>query len=188
MQPPRLSPDVRSLIPELIELRRHFHRHPELAFEEEWTADQIAMRLRALRLPVRSGVAKTGVVSLLEGARPGRTILLRADMDALPIHELNEVDYRSTCDGVMHACGHDGHVAILLTTARVLAARRKHLAGNVKFVFQPAEEEPGGALPMINEGVLDNPRVDAALALHLAMTLPAGCVGVRSGPRLCQYG
>ena len=182
MQSPNLSSDVRNLIPELIELRRHFHRHPELAFREEWTAHQVATRLRALGLPVQSGVAKTGVVALLEGALPGRTILLRADMDALPIQEANEVDYRSICPGVMHACGHDGHMAILLTAARVLVGWKERLAGNVKFVFQPAEEEPGGALPMIEEGVLDDPRVDAALALHLAMMLPVGCAGVREGP------
>ncbi|MFH1737998.1 MAG: amidohydrolase [bacterium] len=182
MESTAFSSDVRDLIPELTELRRRFHRYPELAFKEEQTAGQVAEYLRQVGLPVQTGIAGTGVVALLEGAKPGPTILLRADMDALPIQEANEVDYRSTCPGIMHACGHDGHTAILLVTARVLAQRREYLSGNVKFVFQPAEENPGGALPMIEKGVLENPKVDAALALHLAMMLPVGSVGVRPGP------
>ncbi len=181
MQAIRLSADVGDLVPETIRLRRHFHQHPELGYREEWTSREVAKYLTDLGLSVQTGIAKTGVVAVLEGARPGKTILLRADMDALPVEETNDVDYRSTCPGVMHACAHDGHMAVLLSTAKILAGRKDRLTGRVKFVFQPAEENPGGALPMIEEGVLENPRVDAALALHLAIMMPVGSVGVRSG-------
>ncbi|HQO33554.1 MAG TPA: amidohydrolase [bacterium] len=182
MDKPDLSNEVKSLLPELIRLRRDFHRHPEPAFQEERTAAVVAAYLRDLGLPVQSGIAQTGVVGLIEGKKPGRTLLLRADMDALPVEEANEIDYRSEVPGRMHACGHDGHTAILLGVARVLAEKKDRLVGNVKLMFQPAEEKPGGALPMIQEGILDNPEVDAALALHLAMMLPTGQIGVRPGP------
>jgi len=163
--------------------RRYLHAHPELGFQEHQTAAFVAGRLRDLGLEVQTGVAGTGVVALLRGARPGKTALLRADMDALPIEELNEVDYRSLRPGVMHACGHDGHTAILLGVARVLAGRRDHLAGTVKLVFQPCEEmPPGGAIKMIEEGVLEDPPVDAAFGLHLMQTLPVGTVVARPGP------
>jgi len=182
MDKPDLSNEVKSLLPELIRLRRDFHRHPEPAFQEERTAAVVAAYLRDLGLPVQSGIAQTGVVGLIEGKKPGRTLLLRADMDALPVEEANEIDYRSEVPGRMHACGHDGHTAILLGVARVLAEKKDRLVGNVKLMFQPAEEKPGGALPMIQEGILENPKVDAALALHLAMMLPTGQIGVRPGP------
>jgi len=182
MEKPDLSDEVKSLIPELVRLRRDFHRHPEPAFQEERTAEVVAAYLRDLGLPLQTGIARTGVVALIEGKKPGRTLLLRADMDALPIEEANEIDYRSQVPGVMHACGHDGHTAVLLGAARVLAEKKDRLAGNVKLVFQPAEEKPGGALPMIEEGILENPKVDAALAQHLAMMLPIGQIGVRPGP------
>src|SRR5213595_3847243 len=122
---------------ELIAWRRDFHRHPELGFQEVRTAGVVARRLREFGIDVREGVAETGVIGLLRGARPGPTVLLRADMDALPIQEASEVPYRSQTPGVMHACGHDGHTAILLGAARVLAAQRERLPGAVKFVFQP---------------------------------------------------
>ncbi|HEY8745332.1 MAG TPA: amidohydrolase, partial [Chloroflexota bacterium] len=157
--------------------RRHLHAHPELGFQEQETAAFIAERLRSLGLEVQTGVAQTGVVGLLRGGRPGKTVLLRADIDALPIQEQNDVPYRSQVAGVMHACGHDGHTAILLNTARVLAERRDTLSGAVKFVFQPSEEAPpGGAIKMIEEGVLENPHVDAAFGLHLDQNLPLGTI------------
>ena len=162
--------------------RRHLHAHPELGFQEVETAKFVAQRLHALGLEVQTGVARTGVVALLRGARPGRTVLLRADMDALPIQEENDVPYRSQNPGVMHACGHDCHTAILLNAARVLAERREKLAGNVKLVFQPCEEQaPGGAVAMIGEGVLENPKVDAAFGLHVSQDGPLGTVSTRTG-------
>lgn len=162
--------------------RRHLHAHPELGFREHETAAFIAERLRGLGLEVQTGVASTGVVGLLRGGRPGKTVLLRADIDALPIQEENEVPYRSRVPGVMHACGHDGHTAILLSAARVLAERREGLAGAVKFAFQPSEEQPpGGAIKMIEAGVLADPHVDAAFGLHLGQNLPLGTVMARPG-------
>jgi amidohydrolase len=163
--------------------RRHLHAHPELGFCEVETAGFVAERLRALGLEVQTGVARTGVVALIRGARPGRTVLLRADMDALPIQEENDVPYASRNPGVMHACGHDAHTAILLGAAHVLARRRDLLAGTVKLVFQPCEEQtPGGAVAMIAEGVLENPRVDAAFALHVSQDGPVGTVSTCAGP------
>ncbi len=165
--------------------RRRLHAHPELGFEEYETARFVAERLRDHGLEVQTGIAGTGVVGLLRGGRPGKTVLLRADMDALPIDELNDVPYRSQTPGVMHACGHDGHTAILLGAARVLAERREALAGTVKFVFQPCEERPpGGAARMIEEGVLENPTVDAAFGLHLSQQRPLGVVAVLPGPMM----
>lgn len=163
--------------------RRHFHAHPELGFQEFETSKFVAERLRALGLDVRTGIAETGVVGTLRGGKPGKVVLLRADMDALPIDEENDVEYRSGTRGVMHACGHDGHTAILLAAAQVLVERRQQLAGTVKFLFQPCEEKPpGGAKPMIEQGVLENPRVDAVFGLHLAQEMPVGMVSARSGP------
>lgn len=165
--------------------RRHLHAHPELGFHEHETARFVADRLRALGLEPQTGVAGTGVVALIQGARPGKTVMLRADMDALPIDELNEVPYRSQTPGVMHACGHDGHTAILLNAARLLVERRQHFAGTVKLIFQPCEEVfPGGAVAMIEAGVLESPHVDAAFGLHLAQDLPLGIVCVRPGPTM----
>ena len=180
----QLHPDVQQIIPEVVRLRRDLHQHPELGFQEVRTSALVAARLEELGLPVRRNVARTGVVALLEGALPGPTLLLRADMDALPIQEETGLPYASRNPGVMHACGHDGHTAILLGVAQVLARRRETLAGRVKFVFQPAEEGLGGAEPMIAEGVLEEPRVDAAVGLHLWSPLPVGTVGVRPGPMM----
>jgi amidohydrolase len=177
---------VAEIVPGVIADRRHLHQHPELAFQEEQTSSFVAERLRALGIEdIRTGIAKTGVTALIrgtDGAGQGRTVLLRADIDALPIQEENAVEYRSQHPGVMHACGHDGHTAILLGVARLLMERRDRFAGTVKLCFQPAEEAPpGGALPMIEAGVLDDPAVDAAFGLHLIQSLPVGLVGVRPG-------
>ena len=178
-----LKSEIDERVPDLVAMRRDLHEHPELAFEEVRTAGIVAQRLRSLGLEVQTGIAKTGVVGLLHGGAAGKdakTIAIRADMDALPIHELNNVEYRSQTDGKMHACGHDGHTSILLTVADILAKRRAELTGNVKFIFQPAEERIGGAEPMVKEGALDG--ADAVIGLHLISDIPLGRVGVRSGP------
>jgi amidohydrolase len=164
----------------MIRLRRDFHRHPELAFKEKWTANTIANYLLDLGLKVQTGVAKTGVVGLLEGKNPGKTVLLRADMDALPLHEDNDVPYRSQNDKIMHACGHDGHMAILLIVAKILAYHRGELTGQIKFVFQPGEEGFAGARLMIEQGVLQNPTVDTAFGLHLNTGIPVGSLALRA--------
>src|SRR5437588_10597875 len=180
--PDQLKAEIDELVPDLIAMRRDLHEHPELAFEEVRTSGIVAQRLRSLGLDVRTSVAKTGVVGLLHGgaSKPGaKTIAIRADMDALPIYELNEIEYRSTTDGKMHACGHDGHTSILLAVADILSKRREELAGNVKFVFQPAEETIGGAEPMVKEGAMQN--VDSVIGLHLISNYPLGRVGVRAG-------
>ena len=180
----RLREEIIHLRQEMIDLRRNFHQHPELGMEEKRTAGVVANRLKGLGLEVRTEVGKTGVVGLLEGRGPGKTLLLRADMDALPIQEENNVPYRSRNKNVMHACGHDGHIAMLLTAAQVLSAHRKDFPGFVKFVFQPGEEGFGGARLMIEEGVLKDPPVNAALALHLINRLPLGILGLRGGPAM----
>ncbi len=167
---------------ELIGIRRDIHAHPELSFEEHRTAQIIADRLSALGCAVRTGVGGTGVVGLLKGGRPGKTVALRADIDALPIVEINEGGYRSQTDGVMHACGHDGHVAGLLGAAEALHAVRDSLTGDVLLLFQPAEERAGGAKPMIDDGALQDPRPDAVFGVHIWNNLPAGVIGVKPGP------
>jgi len=171
---------------ELVAARRDLHAHPELGFQEHRTASLVAERLRALGYDVKTGVGRTGVVGVLRGTGPaggraGRTVLLRADMDALPVQETNEVAYRSTAPGVMHACGHDAHVAIGLAVARRLAAARNAWAGTVKLAFQPAEETGEGAEAMIADGVLDAPTVDAAFGLHVISNLPIGSISATSG-------
>ena len=179
----QLKNDIDELVPDMVALRRDLHEHPELAFEEVRTSNIVAQRLRSLGLEVQTGIAKTGVVGLLHGgaSRPeSKTIAIRADMDALPIHELNEIEYCSTIDGKMHACGHDGHTSILLAVADILSKRRSELAGNVKFVFQPAEEVIGGAAPMIKEGAMQD--VDGVIGLHIMSNYPLGRVSVRPGP------
>ena len=182
-QTDHLKSDIDELVPDLIAMRRDLHEHPELAFEEVRTSGIVAQRLKSMGLEVQTGIAKTGVVGLLRGGanKPGaKTIAIRADMDALPIHEMNDIAYRSTIDGKMHACGHDGHTSILLAVAEMLNKRREELSGNVKFVFQPAEENIGGAEPMIKEGAMQD--VDGIIGLHLISDYPLGRVGVRSGP------
>jgi amidohydrolase len=175
---------IRSLQPQLSAWRRQIHQRPELGFQEVQTAEFISQKLTAWGIEHQTGIAKTGVVAVVHGDRPGPVLGIRADMDALPIQELNEVDYRSQTDGKMHACGHDGHVAIALGTAHYLARHRERFAGTVKFFFQPAEEGPGGAKPMIEAGVLDNPKVGAVIGLHLWNNLPLGTLGVRTGPMM----
>ena len=165
-----------------IELRRYLHRHAEPSEHEYGTMALIAERLRALGISCREGVAETGVVGLIEGALPGPVIALRADIDALTIQEENPgLDYASVNPGVMHACGHDAHTAILLGTAEVLQRLRGQLRGSVKLLFQPAEESIGGAARMIAEGVLENPHVDAVFGLHVASDLRPGQIGLRYG-------
>ncbi len=174
--------EVLSLKDELVSLRRDFHKHPELGFNEKRTAGIVENYLKDCGLEVKSGVAKTGVVGLLKGKEGGQTVLLRADMDALPIEELNNVPYKSVNKGIMHACGHDGHTAMLLVAAKVLSRHRDEIKGNVKFVFQPSEEkDPGGAIKMIEEGVMENPHVDKAFGLHLGNMIPAGIIGIKEG-------
>src|SRR2546427_687439 len=163
---------------QLVAMRRDLHQHPELGFEERRTSALVAERLRALGYDVRTGVGKTGVVALKGGA--GRCVMLRADMDALPVEEANDVAYRSQHAGKMHACGHDGHVAMGLEVARRLAGL--DLPGAVKFAFQPAEEISFGADAMIRDGVLDRPSVDAAFGIHLWNDLPTGKIGLMPGP------
>jgi len=163
-------------------LRRDFHRHPELGFQEVRTAGIVAKELNQLGLEVSTGVGKTGVVALLEGDQPGPVVLIRVDMDALPIQEETGAEYASTVSGVMHACGHDGHTAIGLTVARILGKQRSSLKGSVKLVFQPAEEGLGGAESMLADGVLTNPSPDVALSVHLWNEKPVGWVGATPGP------
>ncbi len=165
-------------------MRRDFHAHPELGFHEVRTAGIVAKELTALGLEVHTGVGGTGVVALLEGAKPGPVVLVRADMDALPIHEETGAPYASQNPGVMHACGHDGHTAVLLTVAKMLNAHRSQLSGTIKFMFQPAEEGMGGAEKMIEDGVLENPKVNVALALHVWNEKPVGWVGIAGGPAM----
>jgi amidohydrolase len=174
---------------DLIALRRDLHRHPELSFEERRTSEIIAERLSAAKVEVKTGIAGTGVVGILRGDRPGRTIAWRADIDALPLTERLDAPFTSGKDGVMHACGHDGHTAVAIELADILAARRAEMAGTAVFIFQPAEEIISGAQPMIEAGVLDNPRVDEIYGLHFISTLPAGRVQARPGPSLasCDY-
>lgn len=180
----QLSADAHA---ETVRLRRQLHRRPELAFEEHETAALVARELTALGLDVQTGVARTGVVAHVVGAEPGPTVALRADMDALPIHEATDLDFASERDGVMHACGHDVHTASLLVAARLLVEIRGELRGTVRLLFQPSEEKlPGGATVMIADGVLGAMGSHAApariLGQHVAPQLPAGVIGVRSGP------
>jgi amidohydrolase len=180
-----MTPDfvekARQLFSYTRDLRRDLHRHPELAFQEIRTAGVIARELSALGLEVNTGIAETGVVGLLRGGRPGPVVLLRVDMDALPIQEENDAPYRSQIPGVMHACGHDGHVAIGLTVGSMLQRHAKELAGCVKFVFQPAEETGQGAQRMIDEGVLKDPEPDYSLSVHLWNSKPVGWIGLTPG-------
>jgi amidohydrolase len=174
--------EAESLRDELIARRRDLHMHPELGFEEFRTAGIVAEELTRLGLEVQTGVGKTGVVGILDGAKDGPTVLVRADMDALPIQEENDCEYVSTVPGKMHACGHDGHTTIALGVAKLLTQRRDQIAGRVKFVFQPAEEVVGGAKAMIADGVLENPRPDISVGLHLWNGMPIGQIGVADGP------
>jgi amidohydrolase len=170
----------------MVTLRRDFHRYPELSFEERRTAEIIAERLHLAKLEVRTGIARTGVVGILRGDRPGRTIAWRADIDALPLTEVLDAPFTSATQGVMHACGHDGHTAIGITLAEMLAARRAEVPGTAVFIFQPAEEVLSGAGPMIEAGVLEQPRVEEIYGLHLSTQHPVGFAMVRSGPTMAS--
>jgi amidohydrolase len=175
-----ISAKISQLHDELIELRRDFHRHPELGYEEYRTASKVASYLEQCGLEVRR-IAKTGVVGLLRGTDPRPTLMLRADMDALPVQEEADVPYRSLVPGKMHGCGHDGHTAMLLIAAKVLSQLRNRPPGNIKFVFEPNEENVG-ALAMIEEGVLEDPPVEACLGLHLWISMDTGKISITSGP------
>ncbi len=174
--------EAEAISDDIVAIRRDLHMHPELGFQEIRTARIVAERLGALGYEVVTGVGKTGVVGLLGGGQPGeRTVLLRFDMDALPIQEENDVPYRSQTPGVMHACGHDAHVAVGIGVATLLARHRDRIRGTVKLMFQPAEEGLGGAMAMINDGVLKGPDVDVALGLHVSSNHDTGTAVVRSG-------
>src|SRR5256714_8023486 len=181
----------------VIACRRDIHEHPELGNREVRTSTLVADRLKQLGIEMRTGIAHTGVIGILKGAKPGRVVALRADMDALPVVEQVDVPFKSTVKttynghevGVMHACGHDAHVAILLGVAEVLAGVRAELPGTVKFLFQPAEEgapegEEGGAALMVKEGALENPNADAVFGLHVTSRYPVGEIAYRAGAEL----
>src|SRR5262249_18346381 len=177
---PTWPDEVEKRLDAMITLRRDFHRHPELSFQERRTSEIIAERLHAAGLEVRTGRAKTGGVGVLRGDRPGRTVAWRADIDALPLTETLDAPFTSGTPGVMHACGHDGHTAIAITLADILAARRREIPGTAVFLFQPAEEILGGARPMIEAGALQARPVDHVHGLHLTPTPPAGLGAARA--------
>ena len=175
--------EAKRIEPEIIRTRRALHQHPELAYHEVETSKLVADTLESFGIKVRRGVGGTGVLGTLEGAKPGRVVALRADMDGLPVQETSDVAFRSKVDGVMHACGHDTHIAMLLGAARLLSEHRRELCGTVKFLFQPAEEHGGrgGAMPMIEEGVMRNPNVDFVFGLHIEATRKSGEFGMKEG-------
>jgi amidohydrolase len=173
----RIGALAEKLAPQLAELRRRLHQHPELAFEEHETAKAVAGFLTQLKIPFNTGIGKTGVVAILEGAKPGRTIGIRADMDALPIHEQTGLPFASKLAGKMHACGHDVHTVIALGVAAVLSEMKSELIGRIKFIFQPAEETLSGANAMIADGVLEGPKLDLILGYHNWPAVQAGKVG-----------
>ena len=179
---PNISPQVQALCDDMVALRRDFHRHPELGFQEVRTAGIVAERLRALGYTVRTGLGKTGVTGFLRGGKPGKTVLLRADIDALPILEQTGAPYASQHSGAMHACGHDAHTAMALAAAEILAKEAPALNGNLFFVFQPAEELLTGAAAMLQDGALDGVTPDVGFAVHVMNRIPVGTIAVRSGP------
>jgi len=193
-QGPNLDSDYKAIEDKVIEWRRDIHQNPELGNREFKTAEKIAKHLKSLGIEVQTGVAHTGVVGLLKGDTPGKVVALRADIDALPVTERNDLPYKSTVVsefmgekvGVMHACGHDTHTAILMGVAEVLSKNKDKIKGTVKFIFQPAEEGPppgeeGGALLMVKEGVMKNPKVDAIFGLHINSQTPIGTIRYKSG-------
>lgn len=183
-----LKNDIDEIMPGVVADRRYLHQHPELGFQEFETAKLVAERLESMGVEdIRTGIAVTGVTGLIRGTRQGgpeRVVLVRADMDALPILEENEVDYRSRTDGKMHACGHDAHTSMLLGIGRLLLDRRDEFSGTVKLLFQPAEEGGGGARVMIEEGVLEDPPVDLVFGQHVAAEVPVGKIELRGGPAM----
>jgi len=178
----RIEQHCRIYHSEVVAIRRHIHANPELAFEEHKTSDFIARKLDEYGIPYQRGVAKTGIVGFIEGKNKDKVIALRADMDALPIKEENDVPYKSQNEGVMHACGHDAHVAMLLVAARILNDIKADLDGSIKLIFQPSEEAlPGGAKAMIAEGALKNPDVRHVIGQHVQPTMRSGTAGFRAG-------
>jgi amidohydrolase len=193
-QSSQIDAQSKALQSQLTQWRRHIHQHPELGNREFKTSAYIVEQLKDLGLEIKTGVAKTGVVAILKGGKPGPVIALRADMDALPVKERVNIPYASTDSStygntkvaVMHACGHDAHVAMLIGTAKVLSVMKKDIAGTVKFIFQPSEEgapegEEGGASLMVKEGVMDNPKVDVVFGMHIESWIPAGDIQYKSG-------
>lgn len=178
--------DAESIYDDMVRVRRDLHRHPELGFQETRTSGVVADRLSHLGFEVQRGVGQTGVVGILGGERQGPTVLMRFDMDALPMAEENETDYVSLNPGVMHACGHDGHTAMGLGVASLIAKYQRKLAGTVKMLFQPAEEGLGGALAVIADGALANPKPDVALGMHLWNEIPIGQVRATPGPTMAS--
>ena len=189
-----IQQDIIKIEEKLIEWRRDFHKNPELSNREYKTAKKIAKHLKEIGLKVETNIAKTGVVAILEGNQPGKVIAIRADIDGLPVTERNDLDFKSevkttflnTETGVMHACGHDTHIAILMATAEVLSKHKDKIKGRIKFIFQPAEEGPppgeeGGAKLMIKEGVLENPKVEAIFGLHINSQTPVGTIKYKTG-------
>jgi amidohydrolase len=176
---------VKNFDDEIIEFRRHIHSCPELSGQEFKTADFIEKTLKRFNIPAKK-VANTGVVGLIKGAKSGKTIALRADIDALPIKEENNVPYKSKNVGVMHACGHDCHIAIMLGAAKILVDQKAKLAGNVKLIFQPSEEMSGGARSMIKAGVMKNPKVDVVLGVHVSNRLASGKIGIKYGAMMAS--
>lgn len=178
-----LLAEARSFLPWMVDIRRDLHQHPELGLEEHRTSRKVQDQLAGLGIEHRGGLAVTGVLGLLPGAGEGKVVALRADLDALPLHDAKDVPYRSLVDGRMHACGHDVHTAILLGAARLLQPRLAQRPGMVKLIFQPAEETVGGARLLVEQGVLDGPRVDAIFGLHVDPGLEVGRFGLRYGQR-----
>jgi amidohydrolase len=176
----KIKQRIAELNKELLNLRRDFHKHPELGFEEHRTAEVVENYLKSLGLSPQR-MTKTGVVALLEGSKRQPVLLLRADMDALPVEEENDCDYKSRNKGVMHACGHDAHMAMLLVAAKILTENKDDIAGTIKFVFQP-NEEIAGAIHMIEDGVLENPTVDAAMGIHIWTPVVSGKIAITPGP------
>jgi len=176
--------DVSEFEDDIIAIRRRVHQYPELSFKEVETASLVAQKLRTLKIKVKTGVGGNGVVGLLKGTSPGNVVGLRADMDALPINEATDVPFKSKRRGIMHACGHDTHIAMLLGCAMLLNKHRDELHGSIKFLFQPAEEHGGigGAKPMIDDGVMENPKVDYVFGLHISSGVPSNVFALRPGP------
>ena len=175
----QLVADQKDLI---IQLRRDLHRIPETAYTEKKTSAYIANYLNNLKLEVKTGIARYGVVGLMKTGRPGPTLMIRADMDALPLEENTGLAFASEHEGAMHACGHDAHMAMVLGAATVFNTLKDEISGNIKFLFQPAEEGPGGAEPMIKAGVMESPKVDYSIGCHVWPDIPEGTIGVRPGP------
>ncbi|MCK9616444.1 MAG: M20 family metallopeptidase [Lentimicrobiaceae bacterium] len=182
MQSDKIRQLSREHLSEITVIRRHLHAHPELSGKEYETSEVIATQLTRMRIPFRKNIAGTGLLGVIEGKNPGKTVALRADMDALPITEKNEVTYASCNEGVMHACGHDAHMASLLGAAMILQQLRDSFDGKILLIFQPSEEKyPGGAIQMLQEGIFENEKPDSIIAQHVLPTLETGFVGMKAG-------